>query len=355
MGCRKLTYHQEPAISASWVFFTSGKEKTASTLILCIDYYAGGMVMPGRSGNSNSYRYGFNGMEKDDEIKGSGNSYDFGARIYDPRVMRWLSRDPLEAKYPSLSPYGFTNNNPIIYVDVNGEDWEIKTIQNDDGSKTVHVKLTVATLNSSGQKHDMSKFNEALSKQVKDSYGIKYSKVEKNIEYRDMPGDRPPLPIEMSSLVDVNVVVEVDVREVKSGGQLKQNEHLVEIKNNTDLPDVYGKVNKIGGKEVYINTNYVSEMIKGNDNNTLVHELGHTLGLRHIDIKAETTWEDMSVMFGGTGNPQYRTPEEQKKSENNAMFSGGSIYMDDKTSTEIDGEQIETATESYESGELNLD
>jgi glutamyl-tRNA(Gln) amidotransferase subunit D len=32
------------------------------------------------------YRYGFNNMEKDDELKGSGNSYDFGARIYDPRV-----------------------------------------------------------------------------------------------------------------------------------------------------------------------------------------------------------------------------------------------------------------------------
>lgn len=260
--------------------------------------------------------------------------------MYDSRVVRWLSRDPLEAKYPALSAYGFSNNNPIIYVDVDGKDWEIKTIQNEDGSKTVHVKLTVATLNSSGQKHDMSKFNEALSQQVKDSYGIKYSTVEKDIKYRDMPGDRPPLPIEVSSFVDVNVVVEVDVREVKSRSQLKQNEHLVEIKKDSDLPGVYGEVNKIGGKEVYINTNYVSEIIKGNDKNTLVHELGHTLGLRHIDLKAETTWEKLSVMFGGTGNPQYRTPEEQKKSKNNAMFSGGSIYMNDKTSTEIDGDRL---------------
>jgi len=31
------------------------------------------------------YRYGFNGHEKDDEIKGSGNSLNFGARILDPR------------------------------------------------------------------------------------------------------------------------------------------------------------------------------------------------------------------------------------------------------------------------------
>jgi len=49
-----------------------------------------GAPMPGRSFNSNSYKYGFNGKEKDDEVKGNGNSYDFGARIYDPRIGRWL-------------------------------------------------------------------------------------------------------------------------------------------------------------------------------------------------------------------------------------------------------------------------
>lgn len=46
------------------------------------DYYPFGMIQPGRSYNSPDYRYGFNGMEKDDEVKGSGNSYDFGARMY---------------------------------------------------------------------------------------------------------------------------------------------------------------------------------------------------------------------------------------------------------------------------------
>src|SRR5690606_25374295 len=56
-------------------------------------------------------------MEKDDEIKGNGNSYDFGARIYDSRLVRWLSLDPLASKYPSESPYIFVGNNPIFYID----------------------------------------------------------------------------------------------------------------------------------------------------------------------------------------------------------------------------------------------
>jgi RHS repeat-associated protein len=83
------------------------------------------MIMPDRNGTQNNgdeYRYGFNGMEKDDEIKGKKNSYDFGARLYDPRVGRWLSIDPLARKFTDLSPYNFVNNMPIIAVDIDGRD-----------------------------------------------------------------------------------------------------------------------------------------------------------------------------------------------------------------------------------------
>lgn len=53
------------------------------------------------------YRFGFNGKENDNEVKGTGNQLDFGARIYDPRLGRWLSLDPLQAKYPGFSPYNY--------------------------------------------------------------------------------------------------------------------------------------------------------------------------------------------------------------------------------------------------------
>lgn len=46
--------------------------------------YPFGSLVPNRHGSSGSYRYGFNGKEKDDEIKGEGNSIDFGSRMYDP-------------------------------------------------------------------------------------------------------------------------------------------------------------------------------------------------------------------------------------------------------------------------------
>lgn len=60
-------------------------------------------------------------MEKDDELKGKGNSYDFGARMYDPRLGRFLSLDPQVKKLPSNSPYSFAVNSPILFVDFGGE------------------------------------------------------------------------------------------------------------------------------------------------------------------------------------------------------------------------------------------
>ncbi|HRF80305.1 MAG TPA: RHS repeat-associated core domain-containing protein [Flavobacteriales bacterium] len=86
------------------------------------DYEPFGSLLPGRNYSSSSYDYGFNGMRKDDEIHGAtGTSYDFGARLYDPRIGRWLSIDPLASEYAPVSPYVFTLNNPIIFIDGNGE------------------------------------------------------------------------------------------------------------------------------------------------------------------------------------------------------------------------------------------
>ena len=67
-----------------------------------------------------AYKYGFNSMERDNEVKGKGNSYDFGARMYDPRVGRWLSIDPMFSKQPGWSTYKAMLDNPIIYSDPDG-------------------------------------------------------------------------------------------------------------------------------------------------------------------------------------------------------------------------------------------
>jgi RHS repeat-associated protein len=80
-----------------------------------------GMMMPNRSYSATSgYRYGFNGKENDNEVKGEGNEQDYGMRIYDIRVGRFLSVDPISKKYPELTPYQFASNTPMQGVDLDG-------------------------------------------------------------------------------------------------------------------------------------------------------------------------------------------------------------------------------------------
>jgi RHS repeat-associated protein len=68
----------------------------------------------------NLYSYGYNGMEKDDEVSGNGNSYTTEFRQYDPRLGRWKSLDPLMTKFPWMSPYVAFDNNPVYFVDPYG-------------------------------------------------------------------------------------------------------------------------------------------------------------------------------------------------------------------------------------------
>ena len=83
------------------------------------DYLPFGQVMPNRHGDDNKYRYGYQGSERDDEMKGDGESYVTHYRMYDPRLGRWFSTDP---KYNAHeSPYAGMANNPIIYNDEEGD------------------------------------------------------------------------------------------------------------------------------------------------------------------------------------------------------------------------------------------
>jgi RHS repeat-associated protein len=89
-------------------------------VISATDYYAYGSPVPGRSFNLTAYRYGFNGMELDNEISGGGANYYTQWRPYDPRIGRWWSVDRLAEKFPWWTPYQFAGNIPTRFVDIDG-------------------------------------------------------------------------------------------------------------------------------------------------------------------------------------------------------------------------------------------
>jgi RHS repeat-associated protein len=92
-------------------------------LVSANDYYPFGMQQYARSWtepNVGNYRFGYNGKEQDNEVKGAGDQIDYGMRVYDPRVGRFMSLDPFTKKYAELTPYQYASNGPVSGVDMDG-------------------------------------------------------------------------------------------------------------------------------------------------------------------------------------------------------------------------------------------
>lgn len=75
---------------------------------------------PNITKNQPTYRFGFQGQERDDEVKGLGNSYEYLYRWHDPRLARFLSIDPLYSSYPWNSSYAFSENRVVDKIELEG-------------------------------------------------------------------------------------------------------------------------------------------------------------------------------------------------------------------------------------------
>jgi RHS repeat-associated protein len=111
----------------------SGVDYYKSEIVQASDYYPFGSEMPGRKYENsvflgtNRYRYGFNGKELDKSGEfGSLTHYDYGFRIYNPSIGKFLSVDPLTKSYPWYTPYQFAGNMPIWASDLDGLEPDLK-------------------------------------------------------------------------------------------------------------------------------------------------------------------------------------------------------------------------------------
>ena len=85
------------------------------------DYSPFGVLLPERAVNAGDFRYGFQAQERDDEVKGEGNSIDFRNRMYSPRLGKLFSLDVFASKYPAISAYAFVTNNPNSNIEMGGD------------------------------------------------------------------------------------------------------------------------------------------------------------------------------------------------------------------------------------------
>ncbi|MEM7574212.1 MAG: RHS repeat-associated core domain-containing protein [Bacteroidota bacterium] len=109
-----------------------------------LDYYPFGLQHPGAACRpdvdpQNAYRY--NGKELIEDV----GLYDYGARYYDPAIGRWNAVDPLADTFPSQSPYNYSFNNPLRFIDPDGRAPEdIIILNNSNGASGFgHMALLV--------------------------------------------------------------------------------------------------------------------------------------------------------------------------------------------------------------------
>jgi RHS repeat-associated protein len=111
-------YHPDHLGSSSWITDGSGNA------IQHLHYLPFGEDWVDQRNSTWNTPYTFSGKEKDVE---TGYGY-FGARYYDSGLSIWLSVDPMSDKYPSMSPYNYCANNPVILVDPDGRSWVSVTV-----------------------------------------------------------------------------------------------------------------------------------------------------------------------------------------------------------------------------------
>jgi RHS repeat-associated protein len=78
------------------------------------DYYPFGMPITQTGSSTNNYLY--NGKDVQEET----DWLDYGARMYDATVGRWFNMDSMAENYMSITPYAYCLNNPVLFVDPDG-------------------------------------------------------------------------------------------------------------------------------------------------------------------------------------------------------------------------------------------
>ena len=244
------------------------------------DYYPFGMQMPGRNGtvSGGEYRYAFNGMETDKEVSGEGNSYDFGARMYNPRLGRWFKPDLLEGKYPFSSPYVFVLNKPIVAIDPDGNDIIVVVVSeriytNSYGEKvferTISVDIKISVLNMSSKPIDIVQYKNMVSAKIKLAFSnhISESVTQKYIYTQNGGGN-----VEKVKLVTKVESVNSEIRVINNYSEIKNNDHVIVLVDehlyNADAGFVPGGLN--GGSYMTVNNlNGLTKYII----HTTIHEL----------------------------------------------------------------------------------
>lgn len=174
--------------------------------------------------SSDTQPYLFNGKELDRET----GLYYYGARYLDPMTSVWLSVDPLADKYPSISAYAYTANNPIKFIDTDGR--EIAVQAHEVALGFYHLSIRITPENQDKYKDD-DRF-----KDNKDEDGKRYATIGAGASTKSTLFGRLLSGVNRGRDVDLNVE-KVEYRRLELQGKDEDLliKSLLESQNNFEL------------------------------------------------------------------------------------------------------------------------
>ena len=194
--------------------------------------------------------------------KDRGRWYDYGARMYQPDLGRFFTQDRFAEKYYGLTPYQYTANNPVNYIDANGDSIIVNVTQGagKNGRDLYEVKVTGKVVDNTSKGMSAKQLNKIagqLTKQIEKSFSGK----DKNIE--------------------VKATAEISVEDA-ANNPLASGDHAFRVVD--DVATTTGQTDPPGGNiEGFgpVGQNVVYLEKGGNYSRTGAHELGHSGGLGH--------------------------------------------------------------------------
>jgi RHS repeat-associated protein len=231
--------------------------------------------------NGTEHPYKYNGKEHNQEL--GLDWYDYGWRNYNPAIGRWMNIDPLAEVYSPLSPYNYTANNPVRFVDYDGEDFGVEINHKD---KTLKIKANLYFKSS----EDLAKNLNAIL-QWNDAEGT----------YSNKDGESYSVSFEISgSVAEEGSDEEAAAKKDRIG-------NFVTEQNDSDFESGYTskggkeKVKDVGGYTSN-NKNIFNKTSVANDQ-TRAHEIGHLFGLGENSGGVMDYKEDFSSLSNvTTGN-----------------------------------------------------
>jgi RHS repeat-associated protein len=247
------TYHQNTTVlPEAFTAVETGSKKSPGKINGCffqgLDYYLFGSLMPGRNMNASDYRFGFNGKLRDDSWHdAAGTVYDYGFRIYNARIGKFLSRDPLSGGYPWYAPYQFAGNTPIMAIDLEGK--EPLTVIDKKGKITRPI---LGLLSGAFGFSEQTTENTTFKQSIFVPRGYSGITIGKKVLYSKSMGEK-----DVSGSLDLSEVEKIWIR--FAGHELIHREHINALGNS-----VFYKL--------YI-TEYIIRRIKGTSHSKAYREL----------------------------------------------------------------------------------